>query len=314
MNASSNSSPRDSERERLNAFPKTSDSQVWTPGVLLADEIERCCKQFSLIFPFTRDQLKAASYRLTVGSRYSLGGKRQTLGESEEITIPQFQVAVIQTRETLNLPRNMIARWNIKVKRAYEGLIWAGGPQVDPGYVGHLFCPIYNLSNEPVTLAYGAEIAVIDFVTTTPFKESYENRVEFGRPPKDLLFEDYPTLESGPFKIWDKIQGFESRIEKIDTRTWAIGGFAVTLIGIIIAALSFMANASAQPLRSLKFSEWVCLLFSGIAVGLSRAAWIRARGHHKHKEPDITTALVMILVGIFLGVLTMFFAMPLASR
>src|SRR5713226_3659894 len=107
MDTPSNPSPRDRERERLNQLPEVSDSQVPKPGVLLANEIRRCCQKFSLISPFTADQLKAASYRLTVGSRYSLGGERENLADFDEITIPPFQVAVIQTRETLNLPRDM---------------------------------------------------------------------------------------------------------------------------------------------------------------------------------------------------------------
>ena len=48
------------------------------------------------------------------------------------------------------MPRFLIGRWNIRVTVAYKGLLWVGGPQVDPGWVGHLFCPIYNLSDQEV--------------------------------------------------------------------------------------------------------------------------------------------------------------------
>lgn len=84
--------------------------------------------------------------------------------------IPSYQVAIVQIRETLNLPKFLIGRWNIRVKRAYEGLLWVGGAQVDPGFRGHLCCPIYNLSNKEVRLEFGDTLAMIDFVVTTPFK------------------------------------------------------------------------------------------------------------------------------------------------
>src|SRR5271157_4027951 len=260
MDSSSSLSPRDRERERLKQLPeieasqfRASSSPVSKPGVLLANEIERCCHKFSLISPFSKDQLKPASYRLTVGSRYSLGGKWETLAESEQITIPRFQVVVIQTLETLNMPRDMIARWNIKVSMAYKGLIWAGGPQVDPGYQGHLFCPIYNLSNKDVKLPYGTEIAVIDFVTTTAFDRSGK---KFDRPPKEVLLDAYPTLESGLSDAWDRIERFGETIEKTETKITIYGGFALTLIGIIVAALSVMATSSASAeIKSLRLSE-----------------------------------------------------------
>jgi deoxycytidine triphosphate deaminase len=307
MDTSANASPRDQERKRLGQLPETDSSLVAQPGVLLADEIQRCCVSFSLISPFSPAQLKAASYRLTVGSRYSLGGKRRSLSASEEITIPAFQVAVIQTRETLNMPRDLIGRWNIKVSLAYKGLIWAGGPQVDPGYVGHLSCPIYNLSNEQVTLAYGTEIAVIDFVTTTAFSDAAE-KSEFGRPPKDLLFEDYPTLESGLSDAWERIQGFESRIEALDTKVTIYVGLAVALVGIIIAALSVMVSANGQMVKSLTLSELLCLAFSGFAAALSGWACFSVRSRTKQG------VLLLIGVGFIIGCVAMFFLLPLLRR
>jgi deoxycytidine triphosphate deaminase len=305
-------SPRDRERERLLELPEAKASLTPGAGVLLADDIQRCCETFSLITPFTPSQLKAASYRLTVGCRYSLGGERKTLADSDEIKIPPFQVAVIQTRETLNLPRDMIARWNIKVSLAYEGLIWAGGPQVDPGYEGHLFCPIYNLSNKPVTLAYGAEIAVIDFVTTTAYLGNAP--AKFERPPKSLLFEDYPTLQSGPSDAWEKIRRFESRIEKVDERITIYGGFALALIGIIIAALSVMVSANNQMVKSLRFSDWLCLVLSGLAVALSCGALSCARSSAKEEGIHIANGLLLIMVGVFLGVVAVFLALPVVTH
>jgi deoxycytidine triphosphate deaminase len=312
MDTSSNLSPRDRERERLKQLPeieaaqfRASSSPVSKPGVLLAKEIERCCHEFSLISPFSPNQLKAASYRLTVGSRYSLGGERRTLAESEQIRIPPFQVLVIQTRETLNMPRDMIARWNIKVSMAYKGLIWAGGPQVDPGYQGHLFCPIYNLSDQEVSLSYGTEIAVIDFVTTTAFDRDGK---KFERPPQAMLFDDYDTLKSGLSDAWDRIQQF-------DTKITIYGGFALTLIGIIVAALSVMASSSASAeIKTLRLSEWLCLIISGVAVALAWWVGIRTQNHPRRNGVHVASALVFILVGFFLGVVVMLFALPLPNK
>src|SRR5271169_2493820 len=166
---------REKEKERLLALvarrPKDDKMYPFT-GVLLNDAIEGCALDFGLISPFSRDHLKPANYKLRIGDEYAIKGQVKQLSDKpgqNELTIEPFDVAVIKTLETLNMPSFLIARWNIRVQLAYEGLLWVGGPQVDAGYVGYLFCPIYNLSDKPVTLKYGDYIAVIDFVKTSTY-------------------------------------------------------------------------------------------------------------------------------------------------
>jgi deoxycytidine triphosphate deaminase len=145
------------KRAKLESSARDPHSNIH--GVLLSDEIELYVQNCNLIDPFDRANLKPAAYELTVGDEYFISGEFLTLEsagkENSKIIIPPFEVAVLKTTELLCLPRYLIGRWNIRVKHAYSGLLWVGGPQVDPGYVGFLFCPIYNLSDKPVTLNVG---------------------------------------------------------------------------------------------------------------------------------------------------------------
>lgn len=164
---------REQEKERLKKYQCPDSDPYGTFGVLLSDEIERYVAWFRLIDPFDCNNLDPAAYKLTVGDECAVGGEKKELCDEpnkNKITIPPFEVAVIKTHETVNLPRFLIARWNIYITLAYEGLVWVGGPQVDPGYVGHLFCPVYNLSDKEVTLRLHDTIAIIDFIKTTSFK------------------------------------------------------------------------------------------------------------------------------------------------
>jgi deoxycytidine triphosphate deaminase len=139
--------------------PSENDPHPGVHGVLLSDEIIFYSENCNLIHPFVRENLKPAGYELTVGDEYFLSGSFFDLDPENDkkktVTIPPFDVAILKTTEIVCLPRYLIARWNIRVKHAYAGLLWVGGPQVDPGYVGHLFCPIYNLSDKHVTLPIG---------------------------------------------------------------------------------------------------------------------------------------------------------------
>src|SRR5882724_11316708 len=91
-------------------------------GVLLSDRIRQYSEEFDLISPFDPDLLRPAGYDLRVGSNYSIKGERHALNEGMSFEIGPYQVAIIEIFETLNLPRFLVGRWNIRVKQAYKGL------------------------------------------------------------------------------------------------------------------------------------------------------------------------------------------------
>jgi deoxycytidine triphosphate deaminase len=166
---------------------------------LLSDQIKRLIIKYKMIDPFREDNLKAASYELSVGGKFGRAGKTYPLELNGQLTIEPFDVVIIQTRETLNLPPFLIARWNIRIKWAYQGLLWVGAPQVDPGFKGLLACPLYNLSSKPVTLSYGDPVAAMDFVTTT--RVTADSKPYPWDTRTRIVFEDYEKdgLESALF-------------------------------------------------------------------------------------------------------------------
>src|SRR5439155_17036605 len=97
-------------------------------AVLLSDEIEYYANlaNLPLIAPFDRDNLQPASYKLTLGSRARVGGEDFVVNEENPLRLPPHDVAVVTTFETLRIPRFLIARWNLRVRMVYEGLLWTG--------------------------------------------------------------------------------------------------------------------------------------------------------------------------------------------
>jgi deoxycytidine triphosphate deaminase len=188
------------ERARLKKFPDYERKLDTRSGVLLSDQIAYYSHpDRRLIEPFSESNLRPAGYDLGVGSNYAIEGNVSPLGVGQKFEIPPYSVAVVEILETLNLPKFLIGRWNIRVKLAYKGLLWVGGAQVDPGFRGKLACPIYNLSTEPVVLEYGGRIAMIDFVTTTDFVEGEGGSIPFPWEQREkLIFQQYETsLTSG---------------------------------------------------------------------------------------------------------------------
>jgi deoxycytidine triphosphate deaminase len=237
--------------------PSEIDPHSTVYGVLLSDEIAFYAENNQLVSPFDRTNLKPAGYELTIGDEYFLSGEFLTLDPSSDhrnkIIIPPFEVAVLKTTEILCLPRYLIARWNIRVKYAYSGLLWVGGPQVDPGWVGHLFCPIYNLSDKPVTLRAGDPIALMDFVKTTPYNKDSKSPdlVRYPFPPKKIVLEDYgiDELQSALFtKGGAKITEFEEKIKSLDARFNFFTQISFAIFALIIALVGITSRVGAENL------------------------------------------------------------------
>jgi hypothetical protein len=145
------------------------------------------------------------------------------------------------------LPRFMIARWNIRVKHAYAGLLWVGGPQVDPGYVGNLFCPIYNLSDRPVTLERGESLALMDFEKTTAFDAAKCKSYPF--PPKRVVMQQYSIddLRSALFtRAGRKLEEFEESIKALETRFVTFTQISFTIFALVIALVAISSRAGAD--------------------------------------------------------------------
>jgi deoxycytidine triphosphate deaminase len=226
-----------------------------------------------------------AGYKLTIGDEYY---RDETVfylpsranapkdAQSDYVEIPPFEVVVIKTRETLCLPRFLIGRWNIVVKQAYRGLLWVGGPQVDPGYVGHLFCPIYNLSDKHVRLEEREEIALIDFVKTTPFP--YKDYPEYHRhdAPKWIRqgVTDKPILEKYVERGLKSALYTQAalRLNKLEQSNKDLGIRFSTMTMFMIGALAVIPALLAMMLPFYGASGLTASLWGPFAIGFSTFA------------------------------------------
>ena len=283
------------EFDRLNAIPVLElDAHQDKTGVLLSDEIKFYVEKGRLIDPFNPENLKPAAYELTVGDEAMVGGELRSLGDGpcdNVLCIPPFGVAVIKTGETLNLPRFLIGRWNIRTRWAYKGLVWVGGPQVDPGYVGHLFCPIYNLSDKEVRIRKGEPIAVFDFVKTTPFNTVRANGelLRYSRPHKRLVIEDFEidNFRSGPLETKDELERVERKVDLFTP-------FVFVILAILMAAIGLPYVASGKNIQpNIGLLDGLTLVFSLFAAILSLLNWIS----RPNRKTWVLLASIVIAIG-----------------
>jgi deoxycytidine triphosphate deaminase len=291
---------RETEKKRLKVLedkrPKD-DKDFQFVGVLLSDAIKRCCTSFDLISPLCEENLKPANYRLRIGDEYAIGGKIYTLADTpanNEVRIEPFEVAIIKTLETINMPRFLIGRWNIQVSKAYKGLVWVGGPQVDAGYVGNLFCPIYNLSDKRVILHYGEPIAVIDFERTTNFHEGLSQAY---KGSDRVLFEDYEpeSLQSAlATQAQNTIKTFGTRLESLSTRIDFFVTITFALLGILFAAGTLFVTESGHSHWWDPSVFWIC------AIAIVFSGWALVRSQPTAISPSRTLQTILLIIFLVL--------------
>src|SRR5271170_2226458 len=144
-------------------------------GMLLSNQIKKFCeKQLLIADAFQAKNLRPAAYTLRVGDKYvDSNGKPGVLDDKT----PYFEmepnsIVYVSTHEKLDLPFYIAARFNLRVKWVYKGILLGTGPQVEPGYRGYLSCPLYNLTDRPIRINYKEDFATIDFERTTDFCKS----------------------------------------------------------------------------------------------------------------------------------------------
>ena len=212
-------------------------------------------------------------------------------------------MAVIQTLETLNIPEFLIGRWNIRVKFAYKGLLWVGGAQVDPGFRGRLCCPIYNLSTKAVKLKHGEELAMIDFVTTTPFRYGVTKPFQWWHADKKLLFEQYDTkLSSGVEhelkNIKDESSGAARDVKEIEKRIDTFMTLTFTVVAVLFAGLGIIATRTPEQLGFFNPTVWVSALAFFFALWAFVGVRRDARGKQDSWLPPAAIALLVAMVAV----------------
>lgn len=147
-------------------------------GLLLSDRIRFYVDHVQMIDPFTDSNLGPASYDLTLGLECwyadhlkETGQAKRILAPGESLVLPPNSITFVTTKEKLNMPFYVAARFNLKLRLLHEGLLLGTGPQIDPGFIGRLSCPIHNVSSEKISITPGETFAVIEFHKTTPFAQ-----------------------------------------------------------------------------------------------------------------------------------------------
>jgi deoxycytidine triphosphate deaminase len=128
--------------------------------------IRELCKDHKMIYPCDDDNIKSASYDLSIGDefRFSHEGDISELSDwKTKIVIPPYTICYVLTKETLNLPTDVMATIYPTMSISREGLLMYPQAPIDPGYKGKLYILLHNLTSDYKCKERGDRIASLVF-------------------------------------------------------------------------------------------------------------------------------------------------------
>jgi deoxycytidine triphosphate deaminase len=121
--------------------------------VLSNVDIERELGDRILIYPFSKSNLRGASYNLTA-SRLAWNlkdGKSLYDASTGKVVIPPQSTALIETNESIWVSSEIAGTYHSKVKLVSKGISHIG-TTLDPEYIGSSLITVHNHSDEPIDL------------------------------------------------------------------------------------------------------------------------------------------------------------------
>lgn len=167
----------DKVREAINTY-NDDDGKKIEQGMLSSPHIHFCIKKFNIIENYDESCIKSSSYDMRLGSKFLTWENEKRvefyIGKEEDknrnifksIDLKPNSLSFITTIEKFNLPKDIIARFNLKSKWVHQGLLLGTGPIVDQELQAHILIPLHNFSSENITLYYGEKIISVEFTKT----------------------------------------------------------------------------------------------------------------------------------------------------
>jgi hypothetical protein len=133
-----------------------------------------------MIWPFAPDPanpgqtLKPASCAVAPGGLYVYwtdpyeGGDKPRivagdLKDRESLWLERNSIVYLTLAPEFRLPDYIAARFNLKIRDIYRGLLVGTGPLVDPGFTGRLSIPIHNLTSNRYQIVGGEPLVWMEF-------------------------------------------------------------------------------------------------------------------------------------------------------
>lgn len=265
-------------------------------GMLSSPQILFYLKNDLLISDYDRKCLGPATYHMRISGPVITQKDRTSLEyelcESDDsnakkckrIRLEPNSLTYVTTYEKFNLPKDVIARFNLKSKWVHKGLLLGTGPIVDPELAERLLIPLHNFSDEVVEIRNMDELISVEFTKTLSPREIYRFKGEDlgypGNKSKDFNFNKYIERMGGQLpesSIASVLRRAQEEREEAQKQTRFVQNLSVgagivmmiALITLVVTTWSIVTDASnkvADAAAIVKKSDHIDYDLRGLAT------------------------------------------------
>ena len=228
--------------------------------------------------------LQEASYALRIANDALLiDGKFYDPGDAYDgdyIRIEPGKIAILSTKELLNMPADLVGKIGIRLKYAHQGLTGLMGIQVDPLHgrdkpAERLYIRVANLGNEMIQLSPGAEVFTFELHQLMGTFPPREKESTWLRMKDELRYQSNSS--------WSYVTRVESNLS---TETENLRNYLQPLVmfGVFLVAVSILGASIAVLLQTARPDEVIrsswsslnqrTLLLWVLLVGIGGTAWV----------------------------------------
>ncbi len=205
-------------------------SALSSRGVLDKTTIRSLILTGTLLHDADINNVQPASYDLRVGRRVWCKGKTQELQANVPFAIPPYSYVIVEAREQADLPKFVVAHYDLRVSLFVQGVILSNGPQVDPGFKGGLLCMLFNGSDANVGLRLDEHFATIEFLVTSRVTEGYKEHHQSQETLPQFMQSSTAVGPGGT--ILDRLERVEGAWERF-RNVYAAAGIAIVIALIV---------------------------------------------------------------------------------
>ena len=238
-----------------------------------------------MLHPFTIDRAKPADMLKPASCGMRLHGEvlyfegrepkearkiTRTLEPGEELVLEPNSITYVTLEPVLRLPDYIAARFNLTIREIYRGILVGTGPLVDPGFVGHIYLPLHNLTCNEYVLTGGEPVAWMEFTKISPNKSWHDTYNSHGRcapyvpfpdRKRELTLDKYlarasskPIMSSIPVSI-EKAERSVDRVRRaVQRQVRIVGAFsflalvavAIALAGVVITVANLVEDSNSS--------------------------------------------------------------------
>lgn len=250
-----------------------------------------------LIKPFNDDQVGCVSYDIKIKGYVDSVGFTQ----EKQFTIKPNETIIVQAKESLSMPDNLVAIIGEKNSRIRQGLV-VSGPRFFPGHKTSVFIRITNISTNEIILEPGDEIAQLFFEELSMTPEKTYDHIPSASYNGEINYLGYGKYTDAYESKMKKIQSSEEKLQNTENSIYSniltLMGIFVSIFSLIIVNITSIGNLTTRELLKVNLSLGfvITILLGTVLLFLNR---------NQEKEGQKLYFRIMIALCIAMVILTL---------